>query len=142
MWANCASRSGCSLPSRVLRLACRLNFSCASRSEMHGYAEWATASAALWYPHPQEGLGRVLARSQLLLQPFQPSLHPLGFNLSEAHAIHPRRSRIGAAASVGFLQDVLATDLVPKRVEAEVWFSLSFRLQRGLERLNRFSRCW
>src|SRR5215213_11710702 len=102
-------------------------------------AEWTTASVALWYTHPQEGLGRVLARDQLLLQPFQPSRRPLGFNLRKAHAVHPRRPRIGAAASVGFLQDGLATDLVPERVEAEVWFSLSFRLQRGLERLNRTS---
>ena len=33
----------------------------------------------------------------------------------------------------------LSADLVPEGVEAEGWFSLSFRLQRGLERLNRCS---
>jgi len=37
---------------------------------------------------------------------------------------------------VGFLDDVSPSDLVPKGVKAKGRFSLSFRLQRGLELLN------
>ena len=104
-----------------------------------GNAERPPASIALGYPHTQEGLGLVLARVQLLPPPFQPPLQAPGLDPGKALAVHPRRPRIGAAATIGFLQDVLTTDLVPEAVEAESRFSLSFRLQRGLERLNRTS---
>jgi hypothetical protein len=93
-----------------------------------GDAERPPASVALWYPHPQEGLRSVAPRDQLLPQPFQPPLHARGLDPGKALAVHPRRPRVAAAATVGFLQDVLATDLVPERVEAEGGFSLSFRL--------------
>src|SRR5271154_1320850 len=70
----------------------------------------------------------------------QPALKAIGVDPFERLAITPRRSRIRATTAIGFKQDVLATDLVPKGVEAEGWFSLSFRLQRGLQLLNRFRR--
>src|SRR5580692_11274910 len=77
--------------------------------------------------------------------------------LSSSHSVSSQRSRpwvsirsnvslstpdapAFATTAIGFKQDVLATDLVPKGVEAEGWFSLSFRLQRGLQLLNRFRR--
>src|SRR5271157_124354 len=88
-------------------------------------AERPLASVALRYPHPQEGLGDILSRDQLLPQSFQPSLPPQGLDLLERLAVHPGRSRIGAAAAVGFEQDVLAADLVPESVESKVWFTLS-----------------
>jgi hypothetical protein len=103
-------------------------------------AERPLASVALRYPHPQEGLGDILSRSQLLPQRFQPALKAMGVDPFERLVINPRRPRIRATTAIGFKQDVLATDLVPKGVEAEGWFSLSFRLQRGLQLLNRFRR--
>ena len=77
---------------------------------------------------------------ELLGAPRKIDLKAMGVDPFERLAINPRRSRIRAAAAIGFKQDVLATDLVPKGVEAEGWFSLSFRLQRGLQLLNRFRR--
>jgi hypothetical protein len=68
------------------------------------------------------------------------ALKAMGVDPFERLAINPRRPRIRATTAIGFKQDVLATDLVPKGVEAEGWFSLSFRLQRGLQLLNRFRR--
>src|SRR5580693_6426808 len=88
----------------------------------------------------RRGLGTYLSRTQLLPQRFQPALKAMGVDPFERLAINPRRSRIRATTAIGFKQDVLATDLVPKGVEAEGWFSLSFRLQRGLQLLNRFRR--
>src|SRR3954471_11164328 len=46
MWSNCASRSGCSLPSRVLRLPCRLNFSAFSIAPMTLRLTWCPRSAS------------------------------------------------------------------------------------------------
>jgi hypothetical protein len=66
----------------------------------------------------------------------------MGIDPFECLAINPRRSGVRAAAAASLKQDVLATDLVPEGAEAEGWFSLSFRSQRGLKLLNRFRRLW
>ncbi len=86
------------------------------------------ASVALRYPHPQQGLGIIPSRDQLLPQRFQPTLLAACVYPRERLAIDPRRSGICAAAVVGLQQNILATDLVPQSIEAESRFSLSFRL--------------
>ena len=105
-------------------------------------AERPLASVALGYPHAQEGLGDVISRNQLLPQRSQPPLNSLGFDRLERFSVDPRRPGIRPATSVSFQQNVLAIGFVPEGVEAEGWFSLSFRLQRGLELLNGFKRLW
>ena len=95
-------------------------------------AERPLASIALRYPYAQEGLGHVAPRSQLLPQLSQPLLRALGVDPRERLAIHPCCSRVGAAATVGFRQNVRSADFVPQGIEPEGRFSLSFRLQRGL----------
>jgi len=86
------------------------------------------ASVALRYPYAQEGLGNVASQSELLPQRFQPSFLSVEVDLAERFAVHPRRSRVGAAPTISFLQNVFSADLVPKGIEAEGRFSLSFRL--------------
>ena len=70
----------------------------------------------------RRGLGTYFPELQLLPQRFQPALKAMGVDPFERLAINPRRSRIRATTAIGFKQDVLATDLVPKGVEAEGWF--------------------
>src|SRR4051794_4250576 len=91
-------------------------------------AERPLASVALRYPYAQEGLGHVAPRNQLLPQHSQPLLRTPVVDPRERLAIHPCRSRVGAAATVGFQQNILSADFVPESIEAEGWFSLSFRL--------------
>jgi len=91
-------------------------------------AERPLASVALRYPHTQKGPRGVHPRFQLLPQRFQPALNAPSFDHLERFAIHPRRAGILAASAVGFSQDIVAIDLVPKGVEAEGRFGLSFRL--------------
>jgi hypothetical protein len=52
-------------------------------------AERLLASVALRYPHPQEGLGGILSRTQLLPQRFQPGLKAIGVDPFERLAINP-----------------------------------------------------
>jgi hypothetical protein len=56
----------------------------------------------------------------------QPALKAMGVDPFERLVINPRRPRIRAATAIGFKQDVLATDLVPKGVEAEGCSALAF----------------
>ena len=48
---------------------------------------------------------------------------------------------VGTTAAVGFRDDVRPAGLVSEGMEPEGRFSLSFRLQRGLELLNGLGRC-
>ena len=59
-------------------------------------------------------------------------LESLGVDLFERLPLDPRCSGIRTAAAVGFLKNVRSANLVPESIEAESWFSFSFRLQRGL----------
>src|SRR5271168_4967410 len=68
-------------------------------------AERPLASVALRYPHPQEGLGDILSRSQLLPQRFQPALKTMGVDPFERLAISPPRSRIRATTAIGWQDD-------------------------------------
>ncbi len=53
-------------------------------------AERPLASVALRYPHPQEGLGDILPRTQLLPQRFQPALKAMGVDpVRTSHAHQP-----------------------------------------------------
>jgi hypothetical protein len=96
-------------------------------------AQRALAAVALRDPHAQEGLGPVFAGLELLPQPFQPPLPSRGLDGRERLAVHAGCTAVAAACAVSFRQDIRAADLVPQGVEAEGWFSLSFRLQRGLQ---------
>ena len=64
------------------------------------------------------------------------------FDMREGLAIRPRRAAIGAAASVGFGQDVLTAHLVPQAVEPVGCFALGFRPQPALQGSNRIERGW
>ena len=64
----------------------------------------------------------ILSRTQLLPQRFQPALKAMGcrsVRTSRYQPPTPLHSRDNG--DIGFKQDVLATDLVPKGVEAEGW---------------------
>src|SRR3954447_17197453 len=94
--------------------------------------ERALAAVALWNPDAQQGLWPVFTGAQLLPQLFQPSLSPIGSDLIERHPVDARGATIAVACPVGFFEDVSPADFVPWGVEAESWFSLSFRMQRDL----------
>lgn len=49
---------------------------------------------------------------------------------------------ISTTARVGFVEDVLPADLVPKAIESVAWFALGFRVQGLLQLLNRTFRAW
>ena len=106
-----------------------------------GDAQGPASAIALGDPHSQQGLGAVRPVRQLLSEPFQPAVPPLGFDRVERHPVEARRAVVGTTATIGFRQDVRSTDLVPESIEPESRFSLRFRLQRGLERLNGLCRC-
>ena len=95
-------------------------------------AEWTLATIGLGNPYAQQGPRLVSLRLQLLPQSFQPRASPVFLNVLETFAIDTRRPAIGAAASSGFLENVLATHLVPQAVETGSRFVLGFRLQCGL----------
>jgi len=63
-------------------------------------------------------------------------LSALSLDLVERDTIDTRCTVVRTTSVVGFLDDIGPSDLVPKGVEAKSRFSLSFRLQRGLELLN------
>src|ERR1700722_13147667 len=65
-------------------------------------AERSLSSIALRYQYAQKGLGKVSPRNQLLPQCSQPLLSTPGLDPLERLAVPPRRSRVGAAATVGF----------------------------------------
>ena len=65
-------------------------------------------------------------RSQEALQRFQPALKAMGVDPFERLVINPRRPRIRATTAIGFKQDVLATDLVPKGVKRKAGSALAF----------------
>ena len=107
-----------------------------------GDAERALAAGALGDPYPQQGLGPVGRGRQLLPQPFQPNRNPLGLDRREALAVHARRPAVRAAAPVRLGEHIRTAHLVPQGVKAEGWFSLGFRLQRGLQRPNPIVQRW
>ena len=63
-----------------------------------------------------------------LPQHSKPPLYSLSFDLIEGFSIHSRRARICKAASVSFMENTFAADLVLQRVEAVGRFCLGFRL--------------
>jgi hypothetical protein len=52
----------------------------------------------------------------------------LSVDLLERLPVDPRSSGVRTAAAVGFLENVLSANLVPKSIEAEGWFSVAPRL--------------
>jgi hypothetical protein len=88
------------------------------------------AAVRFWNRHPPHRIGPVRLRDQFLAQARQPGFQALRLDLLEAHPVHPWSTRIGAGQPVGVTQDVVATDLVVKPIEAES--GLRLRLAREL----------
>ena len=99
--------------------------------------ERSAPSIALGDPHSQEGPWRVLFRTQLLLQISEPTIYALGLDVRERLVVGAGRAAIGATHPVRLGQDVATIHLVPKAVEPEARFRLSFRVQRLLQLPNR-----
>src|SRR4029450_6296960 len=123
-----------------------------------GNAERPLSAVAFRDPDAQEGLRPVAAGSQVLPQRFpapfnrrrlaavshppptllQPLFNAVRLDLLERLAVRARGAGIVPTAPIRLGQDVRPADLVPQAVEAEGWFSLSFRLQRSLQLPNPF----
>ena len=63
----------------------------------------------------------------------EPAPHAIRLDVCEGLPIHPGRATIAAGLPPGFGEKVLAPHLVDQRVEAQLGFFLSFRMQYGLE---------
>jgi hypothetical protein len=101
---------------------CRLNHAVPDARN----AERPLASVALRYPHPQEGLGDILSRTQLLPQRSSQRSRPwvsIRSNVSLSTPDAPAFAR-----------------QCPKGRRSGRLVQLSFRLQRGLQLLKRFRR--
>ncbi len=97
---------------------------------------------ALGIHNSLEGPGTVDSVPQLLPQCPQPTVHTVGFNLTEAHPVDSRRSRLAAAARASFPEHILTPDLVPQAVEPAAGFLPGFRQQctPQLRNLSGFGR--
>src|SRR5215470_19302538 len=86
-----------------------------------------------WDHYPPHGIGPVRLRDQFLAQACQPLFHALLLNLFKAHPVHTRCTRVGAGEPVRVTQDVLATNLVVERVEAEGRLRLRLAVELSLK---------
>src|SRR5262245_38815410 len=100
-----------------------------------GNAERTLAFAIRFRDHyPPHRIGPIRLRDQFLAQACQPPFRTLLLDLVKGHPIHTRSPRIGAGKPIGMTQDVLATDLVVKHVEAENRLRRRLAMQLSLER--------
>ncbi len=96
-------------------------------------AERSLASARFRDHHPPHRVGPVRLRNQVLAQARRPSLQALRLDLSEAHPVNARSTRIGAGQPIGMAQNVFAANLVVEHVEAESRLRLRLAIELPLK---------
>lgn len=89
-------------------------------------AQRALPAICLGDPYRQQGRAPVRPGAQLLPQSLQPGRQSVFLDARESLAVDPGRAAVGAAASVGFVQDILAAHLIPQAVEPVGCFALGF----------------
>src|SRR5215813_8220806 len=96
-------------------------------------AERTLASPILWDHYAPHRIRPVRLRNQFLAQARQPRFQALLLNLLEAHPVHTSCTRIGAGEPVRVTQNVLATNLVVERIEAEGRLRLRLAVELSLK---------
>src|SRR5262245_35755875 len=98
-----------------------------------GNAERALASPMLRDHLPPHRIGPVRLRDQFLAQARQPCFQALFLDLFQGHPVHTGCTFFGAGEPVGVAQNVLATDLVVERIEAESRLRLRLAVELPLK---------
>jgi len=90
----------------------------------------------LRYVHSSDRVRSIRLLPERKRQFAKPPLHAVRFDVREVLTIHTRCALVGAALSIGMVQNVFPADLVVQSVKAVAGFCLRFRVQRRLQFLN------